>query len=331
MGFGPAVGILGGIDVNLILNFELPMKPLVSVCMTTYNHAPYVEQAILSVLAQRTTFGVELIIGDDCSSDATAEICRRYEALYPERVRLITSEENVGMRANYRRVVEAARGEWVAMCDGDDFWPDEEKLQHQVEVLDKDKSVGLCYSRSKRFYEGKGEEWSYPRGAMYCDFTQLLFDNTVDNVTAVARRDLVMQYYREVKPELHPEWLTDDQPMWLWVAAKSKVVALERVTAAHRLLAESQSQSQDYRKRIAFCDSLMDISIWMDRAVGDGSHVAALRRKRMEVALWVLGQYGTFGEYVRRWWRDVCDAPLLAFDLAGYWLWLRFRIKRIQS
>ena len=304
------------------------MKPLVSVCMTTYNHAPYIAQALESILAQRTSFGVEIVVGDDCSQDGTAEIVNHYVAQYPDRVRLITDAKNVGMRANYRRVVEACRGEYVAMCDGDDFWCDEEKLQRQVEVLEKDNGVGLCYSRSKRFYEGTNEEWSYPRGEMYCDFRSLLFSNTVDNVSAIARRDLVMQYYREVRPEEHPEWLTDDQPMWLWVAAKSKVVALERVTAAHRLLAESQSQSQDYRKRIAFCDSLMDISIWMDRAVGDGSSVAALKRKRMEVALWVLGQHGAFGEYINRWWRDICDKPALVFDLAGYWLWIKFRIKR---
>ena len=307
------------------------MKPLVSVCVTAYNHAPYIAQALESILAQRTSFGVEIVVGDDCSGDGTAEIVSHYVAQYPDRVRLIAGERNVGMRANYRRVVEACRGEYVAMCDGDDYWCDEEKLQRQVEVLEKDKGVGLCYSRSRRFYEGVGEEWCYPRGEMYCDFRSLLFSNTVDNVSAIARRDLVLQYYLEVRPEEHPEWLTDDQPMWLWVAAKSKVVALERVTAAHRLLAESQSQSQDYRKRIAFCDSLMDISIWMDKAVGDGSSVAALKRKRMEVALWVLGQSGSFGEYLTRWWRDVCDAPMLAFDLAGYWLWLKFRLRSILN
>ncbi|MBQ5359003.1 MAG: glycosyl transferase family 2, partial [Alistipes sp.] len=213
----------------------------------------------------------------------------------------------------------------------DDFWSDDEKLQLQVAELEKDRKVGLCYSRSKRFYEGAKEEWSYPRGEMYCDFGRLLFDNTVDNVTALARRDMVLQYYREVCPEQHPEWLTDDQPMWLWVAAKSRVVALERVTAAHRLLKESQSQSQNYLKRIAFCDSLMDISVWMDLAVGDGSRVDGLLRKRMEVALWVLSRDGSTVEYVKRWWRDVCRTPMLLFNLAGYGLlvkrWLR-KIKR---
>ena len=307
------------------------MTPLVSVCVTTYNHAKYIAQALESILSQRTSFGVEIVVGDDCSSDDTVAICQRYAEQYPDRVRLLTTPRNMGMRANYRRTIEAARGEYIAICDGDDFWCDDEKLQLQVAELEKDRKVGLCYSRSKRFYEGVKEEWSYPRGEMYCDFGRLLFDNTVDNVTALARRDLVLQYYREVCPEQHPEWLTDDQPMWLWVAAKSKVVALERVTAVHRLLKESQSQSQNYLKRIAFCDSLMDISVWMDLAVGDGSRVDGLLRKRMEVALWVLSRDGSTVEYVKRWWRDVCRTPMLLFNLAGYGLlvkrWLR-KIKR---
>lgn len=300
---------------------------MVSVCVTTYNHARWVAQALDSILAQRTSFEVEVIVGDDCSTDSTVQICRGYAERYPDRVRLLTAEHNMGMRANYRRTIEAARGEYIAICDGDDFWTDEEKLQRQVEALECDTEVGLCYSRSKRFHQGQDDEWVYPRGAMHCDFEHLLFDNTVDNVTAVARRDLVMQYYREVRPEEHPEWLTDDQPMWLWVAAKSRVVALERVTAAHRLLAESQSQSQNYLRRIAFCDSLVDISVWMDRKVGTGRNVKKLERKRMNVALWVLSRDGSTKEYMRRWWGDVRRTPLLIFNLAGYGLlvkrWLR--------
>ena len=111
----------------------------------------------------------------------------------------------------------------------------------------------------------------------------------------------------------------------------AKVVALERVTAAHRLLKESQSQSQNYLKRIAFCDSLMDISIWMDRAVGTGRCVAQLERKRMEVALWVLSRDGSTREYITRWWRDVCRTPRLLLNIAGYGLlakrWMRGLIK----
>ena len=94
--------------------------PLVSVVMTTYNHAPYLRQAIEGVLAQQTPFDVELVLGEDCSTDATPAICREYAERYPGRVRLVTGPANVGWRANYRRTFEACRGRYVAYCDGDD-------------------------------------------------------------------------------------------------------------------------------------------------------------------------------------------------------------------
>lgn len=295
-------------------------KPLVSVCMTAYNHAPYIARAIEGVLRQRTSFGVELILGEDCSTDNTLSICREYAAKYPDRIRLVTSDGNVGMRENYRRTALAARGRYVAYCDGDDFWIDEEKLQRQIEVLEADPAVGLCYTRSERRVEHSDKRWEYPKGEMLTDFEGLLFCNTVENCTAVARRDLIERYYNEVQPEKHPEWLTDDAPMWIWFAAQSKVVALERVTAVHSLLQESVSQSADYRKRIAFCDSLVDISLYFDERYRGGKFCRKLLRKRMEVALWVLSYNGPWGEYFARWWSDVKRTPRFFFNLAGYGL-----------
>jgi len=295
-------------------------KPLVSVCMTAYNHAPYIGRAIESVLAQRTSFGVELVIGEDCSTDNTLATCREYAAKYPDRIRLVTAEHNVGMRENYRRTALAGQGKYIAYCDGDDFWCDEEKLQRQVETLEADAEAGMCYTRSERRVEHSDKRWVYPKGAMFTAFDDMLFNNTAENCTAVARRSLIEQYYAEVKPEEHPEWLTDDAPMWIWFAAQSRIITLERTTAVHSLLEESVSQSGNYLKRIAFCDSLVDISLWFDTHYGTGRHARRLWRKRMEVALWVLSYNGSFGDYFRRWWSDVKHTPSLIFNLAGYGL-----------
>lgn len=278
-----------------------------------------------SFLAQRCDFGVEIILSDDCSSDSTPQICRSYAERYPDKVRFITSAENVGMRANYRRTIEAARGEYVALCDGDDWWCDADKLARQVAEMQGDEQLGLCYTRSRRV---QGErEWLYPKGPMHTDFDNMLFNNTVENSSALARRDLVMQYYREVQPELHPEWLTDDAPMWIWFAARSKMVAIDEPMAVHRLLPESVSQSGNYLRRIAFCDSLMDISLWFDKYYGTGQYARKLKRKRMEVALWVLSRDGSTKEYLARWWSDVKRTPRLLMNVAGYGLlakrWLR--------
>lgn len=120
--------------------------PLVSVLMLSYNHAPYLAEAIESVLAQETDFTVELLIGEDCSTDGTAEIARRYQAEHPERIRLITSDANVGMHANHARLVRAARGTYLAFCEGDDLWHRTDKLARQVAFLRERRELVAVHS-----------------------------------------------------------------------------------------------------------------------------------------------------------------------------------------
>lgn len=154
--------------------------PLVSVCMTAYNHAPYIGRAIEGVLSQRTTFAVELVLSDDCSTDGTGAICRDYAARSPDRIRLLTGDVNVGMRANYRRTIEACRGRYVAMCDGDDWWCDPLKLQRQVEALEADPACGICYTRVRCYAQEEGRYVeNYPMGAGATTFEELLLNNTI--------------------------------------------------------------------------------------------------------------------------------------------------------
>ena len=178
--------------------------PLVSVCMTTYNHEPYIAEAIESVLAQQTSFGVELVVGEDCSTDRTAAICREYAAKYPDRIRLVTSPENVGWRANYRRTFEACRGKYVAYLDGDDWWCDPRKLQMQADLMESDPGCGMCYTRASNYWQASDRtEPDHPDH--YTDFGRLLCSLTIANCATLARRELIARYYDEVRPAEHPD------------------------------------------------------------------------------------------------------------------------------
>ena len=182
--------------------------PLVSVCMTTYNHEPYIAEAIESVLAQQTSFGVELVVGEDCSTDRTAAICREYAAKYPDRIRLVTSPENVGWRANYRRTFEACRGKYVAYLDGDDWWCDPRKLQMQADLMESDPGCGMCYTRASNYWQAS-DRTEPDHSDHYTDFGRLLCSLTIANCATLARRELIARYYAEVRPEEHPEWMLD--------------------------------------------------------------------------------------------------------------------------
>lgn len=287
--------------------------PLVSVCMTTYNHAPYLARAIEGVLSQRTTFGVELVLGEDCSTDGTRVICEAYAGRYPDRIRVVASSANVGWRANYRRTFEACRGKYVAYCDGDDWWSDPRKLQMQVELMESDPECGMCYTSVNEYLQASGELRPDP-DRHYTDFEEMLLGISVPNCTTLARRELIAAYYAEIRPETHPEWLTDDWPMWLWFARRSRIRHIDRVTAVHRRLAGSVSHGGSYRGRLARRDSFLGISLWFDARYTGGRNRWRILRQRHRVALWILSWGDSpLGEYLARWWHDVCECPRLLF------------------
>jgi glycosyltransferase involved in cell wall biosynthesis len=295
---------------------------MLSVIMTTYNHERYIAQAIESVLRQQTDFRIEIVIGEDCSTDRTRAIAEDYATQYPEAIRIVTSEKNVGWRKNYYRTIAAARGKYIAMLDGDDYFTHRKKLQMQVEILEANPEVGMCYGRSERIDE-EGSRSIYPEGECLTTFEAMLRRNPAENCTTVARRELVAQYYAEVHPEEHPEWRTDDLPMWLWFAARSKYVAIDCPVAVHRVLKQSVSHNPDYRKKIEFVESLYDISLWYDEHYNNGQMHDELQHSRHNTALWVLSYNGTISEYIKRWWNDIKAYRPLIKNIASYGLFVK--------
>lgn len=108
----------------------------VSVCTITYNHGHYLAQAIESVMMQKRDFALEMIIGEDCSTDNTREILRDYAARYPDVIKPIYHEKNVGSANNSFACLTACTGQYIAALEGDDYWSDPLKLQKQIDFLD---------------------------------------------------------------------------------------------------------------------------------------------------------------------------------------------------
>lgn len=122
-------------------HWDAAHEPLVTIRCITYNHAPFIRDAIESFLRQETTFPVEILIHDDASTDGTTEILRAYVARYPQLIRILVQPENTYRKPNrfaYRQeLFKQARGKYVAFCDGDDYWQDPRKLQIQADYLDE--------------------------------------------------------------------------------------------------------------------------------------------------------------------------------------------------
>ena len=108
----------------------------VSVCIITYNHEPYIADCLQGAVNQVLNCDYEIVIGEDLSSDRTLEICREYAAAYPGLIKLISGPVNIGMTANGLRTFAACTGDYLAVCEGDDYWTDPHKLQRQVDYLE---------------------------------------------------------------------------------------------------------------------------------------------------------------------------------------------------
>jgi glycosyltransferase involved in cell wall biosynthesis len=114
-----------------------------SVAILTYNQEKYIRQCLDSVLMQKVGLEYEIVVGDDASSDGTQDVLQEYAAKCSGKFVLLLSERNEGISKNYKKVLSACKGEYIALCEGDDFWTDAHKLQTQVNFLEKHPGYGF--------------------------------------------------------------------------------------------------------------------------------------------------------------------------------------------
>ena len=174
--------------------------PLVSIFSLAYNHESYIEKAIESWLMQKTNFRFEAVIGEDHSTDRTREIVFSYAKKYPEIIRVIHSESNVGMRENSKRTRAACRGKYVAFCEGDDYWIDPNKLQRQVDFMEANPDFSICFHDAILLWDDKSRSPNYfvPK----------------DQKEVSTTEDVIEKYYIPTASMLLRSTYTEDLPDW---------------------------------------------------------------------------------------------------------------------
>ncbi|HLX71443.1 MAG TPA: glycosyltransferase, partial [Verrucomicrobiae bacterium] len=119
--------------------------PKLSVAIVTYNHENFIAKALDSVLMQRVSFDYEILVGDDFSTDRTREILRDYERRWAGKVKPVFRDGNIGTMRNVKDIFEKCRGQYMALLAGDDYWTDPDKLQVQVDYLDRHPDCAFCH------------------------------------------------------------------------------------------------------------------------------------------------------------------------------------------
>ncbi|MBR5175310.1 MAG: glycosyltransferase [Bacteroidales bacterium] len=213
---------------------EVGMQPLASIVVITYNQEKSLPVTLDSLLAQKTSFPFEIVVGDDCSKDGTRTVLADYADRYPEIIRPIYNEHNLGILGNYVSTLRQCRGKYISGCAGDDHWSDPEKLQLQVDIMEKDPEIGLVYTDVYMDSVTTGEKsvkrCKEPQKDL---FTQLLKGCFITAPTACFRASLLD--YVDFDEFRRLGFIMEDYPMWLTFSLHTKFYHLKRPTITYKI------------------------------------------------------------------------------------------------
>ena len=215
---------------------------LVSVICTAYNHEKYIEEAIKGIVSQETNFKYEIIVHDDASTDRTADIIREYEKKYPEIIRPIYQKENqqsIGIDKYKNFILPISRGKYLALCEGDDYWCDCNKLQMQIDFLEKHEEYSSCCTNSLVINDETGEKSQF--NAMDQDY-DISIEEVVCNggwhiyqiSSLVYRKELAFKRIEEKPPIFGVEKNVGDYPLRIFLLMNGKTRYFGQKMAVYR-------------------------------------------------------------------------------------------------
>lgn len=209
-------------------------QPIVSICCLVYNHEPFLRDCFEGFVMQKTTFPIEILVHDDASTDRSADIIREYTEKYPDLFKPIYQKENqyskgkgfVGMTLNFER----AKGKYIAMCEGDDYWTDPLKLQKQVDFLEQNPKYSICFHDINVTCDGINFVKFDNRVSLETDIYDLAKWNYIVTLSVVYR----------LNSDVHKRFQSmgnlpiSDYPLWLLNAEYGKIKKIPSIMAVYR-------------------------------------------------------------------------------------------------
>ena len=262
--------LVEGNEPRALVMSKIPSKgptdrPVVSVITLTYNHAPWITAAIEGVLNQQVDFPIELIVAEDCSTDGTREIVFDFQQRYPDVVRIVTSDMNVGGHSNGLRAHGHCRGEFVAYCEGDDYWNDTSMLKKQIGFLLEHPDYGMVHTHANLYKASTGklkrDALQVPRNLRDDQAYYDILSRRREIVTSsVCVRKSVLDEVFDRNPECSSaRFLMGDTQRWLELSRLAKVKCFHDPMVTHGRLEESYTNSKDKSKVLAFTLSIRDL------------------------------------------------------------------------
>lgn len=221
--------------------------PMVNIVMITYNHEPFIRQAISSIVEQKTSFEYQLIIAEDKSSDHTRNICEELAKTHSDKILLLPECARLGMMRNLIQAFEACQGKYVAICEGDDYWSDSTKLQKQFDILENNLDISIvCHDTAILHRNGTQTTLVKPKHRLKTVYSQ---QEMCASVLPVYHTSSL--FFR--KFERLPSWvetcIVGDIPIFLLAVLKGDVYYLNEVMSVYRKHDTSISAMNNYSSR----------------------------------------------------------------------------------
>lgn len=243
---------------------------MISVVVVTYNQAGTIGRTLNSILMQRCHVPFEIVIGEDCSTDNTKDICLIYAKQYPNIIRLICNERNKGIVDNYYDCLLACRGKYIADCAGDDFWIDAQKLEKEITVMEAHPEISMVITNWQYFDEQTrrtkpSQQQRYAPITRGQDLLKAIITQQNMSVfhlcTALYRTDIFRKTYeKDTDLFRNKTYVSEDMQIAFTMALNGDIAYLPDVTLNYSLGDGSVSNVKDSEKAFRFVQSSTELT-----------------------------------------------------------------------
>ena len=240
------------------------LQDLISVIVCTYNQQDTIGRTLDSILMQKCHLPIEIVIGEDGSTDDTLSICKQYQERHPDTIRILENEVNKGFVRNYFDCLRACKGKFIADCAGDDFWIDDQKLEQTSLLLEQDENVGIVHTDWLRYDEETGER-TRPEGQSGEVTLEAILTPmerpAIQLCTTLYRNEWISQAMQDYPQFFDAEtYQCEDLQISFFLARMGKVAYLDKPTLAYSCGRSTISNPDSEEKQFLFWANTTQLS-----------------------------------------------------------------------
>ena len=221
---------------------------LISVIIPSYNRSNTVGQTIESIVSQKVNANIEIVIGDDCSTDNAREVLLEYKEKYPDIIRLFFWDENMGLGANWASCVKECRGKYICNCDNDDYWHNPNKLQLQLDYMEANPTSNILITNHRTHNRTTGEILEHKAKIDHSDIQQSMWGGcSFCNATIMYRADF-MKAHLDLDEFIKRRLSLQDWPAWVILTAYTDIDEIPVSTATFGIETVSITRPDSYER-----------------------------------------------------------------------------------